>query len=284
MEINNKEIIEITVPGRLPDECRPLDINLHGHLPAQTIRIRRYLPVSEIRGTVRHAFCCHTWCHSIIPRLGNGPPESIFYRLARSLAHCRPDPAGRLQTAVAHSDRCIAQFPSLSLWPMLPTEIKFQIWGYVGLTRHCSVSILAAGEAPRLARYLRRPSSRDIALRRGSRLSVKMITVFGTKYIRDLAISEDCGVDHTVLRENVTAVKYIASSSGICAIKPLGEDWECDWIGEIPRPGHRWYGSIERLERLALDTSDDTISLPLDIRCSYNVSSLHGSANSYHLI
>ncbi|KUJ07345.1 uncharacterized protein LY89DRAFT_537957, partial [Mollisia scopiformis] len=68
----------------------------------------------------------------------------------------------------------------------LPIELRTYIWRYVGLTTPFSAFIIVITETSRLARHLCPPLSRDVILQRGSRLSAKMVSVFGTQYIQNL--------------------------------------------------------------------------------------------------
>lgn len=82
-----------------------------------------------------------------------------------------------------------------------------------------------AHETSRLARSLRRTSSRHIVLERGSRISAQIISVFGTKYIQDLNVNRDSEGN---LVGDINEVKFTSSLRGICAIQLLSIDWKTD--------------------------------------------------------
>jgi hypothetical protein len=139
----------------------------------------------------------------------------------------------------------------------LPAELRNYIWQYTGLLTRYSASILVAGESSRLARKLHYHSDRYITIRRGSRLSAKMVSVFGTEYIQDLIMEQDCEGSNNIIGA-ITDVKYVSSLGGICAIRIGGIDWETDWIGKIPSTGCVWHGIIR-------------VKVPT-LQCDYNVS------------
>jgi hypothetical protein len=74
----------------------------------------------------------------------------------------------------------------------LPAELRTYIWRYIGSMTPYSAFILVADETSRLAHHLHCPSSRRLILERGSHLSTKMISVFGTEYVQDFVIDRDC--------------------------------------------------------------------------------------------
>jgi hypothetical protein len=138
----------------------------------------------------------------------------------------------------------------------LPVEVKVRIWEYVGLGTPYSAFILVAGETSRLARYVESRQTHDLALERGCHILAKTIMVFGTEYIQHLSYNKDLEVTSRVLGD-VLGLQFVTSVSGICAIKLIGVDWETNWLGNIPRIGHFWYGTIQ-----------DPIPY---LRCIYNV-------------
>jgi hypothetical protein len=104
-----------------------------------------------------------------------------------------------------------------------------------------SASILVSGETSRLARSLRCSGCQDISLDKGSYVSVKMITVFGTTYIQDLENQESSRAIPGVVSRLIFAIVV----DGICAIKLVGTDWDTGWLLKIPNTGRIWYGPIQ---------------------------------------
>lgn len=122
----------------------------------------------------------------------------------------------------------------------LPLELRINIWQYTGLQSIYGAS-LVGNETSRLACNLRHPLRCHIALKRGSRISAEMISVFGTEYIQVLNIDNDKG---NILGD-ITEVTYVSSLGGICAIRLHGSGWRSDWIGKIPATTCIWYGRIK---------------------------------------
>lgn len=262
LDAHGEGSIELTEPARLPDIDDDIDVALTGHLQIQTIEISRDPRVSQKRQTDRLAFCFHDWCYSILIWKLEGCPTSVIYKLARTLTPdssiweniCERrhdlDSASRLQMLASHESQPL-------FLSRLPVELRTYIWRYIGLMTPYSAFILVAGEVSRLARHLRYPSSRDIILERGSHLSAKMISVFGTEYIQELVMDRDLERNPGSF-EDTTGVKYITSLVGICAIQPFSIDWESDWIGKIPNAQCIWHGMIR--------------GRASTFQCSYNVS------------
>jgi hypothetical protein len=90
-----------------------------------------------------------------------------------------------------------------------------------------SAFTLVTGETLRLVRELYCSLSRDIILEQGLRLSWQKISVFGTEYLREFIINKDSKGDFK-LPGDTTAVRYIMSIGGICAIRLFGIKWESD--------------------------------------------------------
>ncbi|PVH71249.1 hypothetical protein DL98DRAFT_374538, partial [Cadophora sp. DSE1049] len=68
----------------------------------------------------------------------------------------------------------------------LPVELRNMVWKYVGLKAAFSGTVLVAeGTAP-LLQSLNCSGCQMVSLTQGSRVSVKMLTVFGTPYIQSL--------------------------------------------------------------------------------------------------
>ena len=263
LDLNSEENIELTKVFRLPDVDNDVNVPLAGH--SRTLTISRDLR-SRQRRTDRSGFCFHAWCYSILKWKLEDCHESATFKLARTLT---PEPAIWGNVWERHQDldslrglQLLADTDSQSLLmselyilSRLPAELRTYIWQDIGLITPCSAFILVAGETSRLARNLHCPSTRHIILERESRISAKMISVFGTEYIQELNVDTDNESD---LVGDATEVKYISSLHGICAIQVLGIDWESGLIGKIPNTDYVWHGIIKA-------------SVPI-FRCDYNVS------------
>jgi len=248
LDANCEGSIELTEPARLPDIDDDIDVALTARLRIQTITISRDPRVNQKGRTDRLAFCFHDWCYSILIWKLKGCPTSVIYKLARTLTPDSSiwenilerrhylDSASRLQMLASHESQPL--FIS-----RLPVELRTYIWQYIGLMTPYSAFILVADKVSPLAHYLRYPLSRDIILERGSHLSAKMISIFGTEYIQELVMDRDLE-DNPGSFGHTTEVKYITSLSGICAIQLLSANGESDWIGKIPNAHCIWHGMI----------------------------------------
>lgn len=240
---NDNESIDLTEIFRLPDIDDDIDVSLTGH--PRTLTISRD-PRSSRRRSDRSAFCFHAWCYSILKLKWKECHKLAIFKLARTLT---PDPAlWENACERLHDLDSINRFRVLAnnesqplLLSGLPLELRTYIWRYIGLLTPYSVFCLL-DETARLARNLHCPSIRLITLQRGSRLSAKMISAFGTEYIQDLIMDQDCEGDN--IDGDPTEVKYVSSLGGICAIRVLGIDWETGWIGKIPGVDCVWHGMI----------------------------------------
>ena len=242
LDSTDQETIELTEIFRLPDIDEEINVPLAGL--SRTVTIERDLRASR-RRTDPLAFCFHGWCYEVLQWKTNGCSKSVIFKLARTLmldpaiwvsvSERRQDldSAGMLQLAAA-IDR------SLFL-SKLPPELKSIIWRDTGLATPHSAFVIVAYETSRLARSLRRNSSRCILLEQGSRISAEMISVFGINYLRDLNVNRK---SEGSLVGDITEVKFTSSLFGICAIQLLGNDWKTDWIGNIPNADYAWYGMI----------------------------------------
>lgn len=259
LDANDEDSIELTELARLPDIDSDIDVPLTRHR-TQTITISRDPRASQKWRTDRLAFCFHEWCYSILKWKLKGCHKSIIFKLARTLT---PDPTIWENVCEQQYDldsvsrlQMLARNDSQPLFiSRLPTELRTYIWRYIGLITPYSAYFLVEGETSRLARHLHCPSSHHIILEQGSRLSAKMISVFGTEYIRDWIMDRD---RESNLVRDTTEVKYVSSLGGICAVQLLGIGWETDWIGKIPSAGCIWHGMIR-----------GNVST---FRCGYNVS------------
>ncbi|TAQ90662.1 hypothetical protein B7494_g961 [Chlorociboria aeruginascens] len=228
----------------------------------------------------RLALCVHSWCFSVFRW---GSPEwriSDIYRLLRSVIplpymwegisqvstreYPSLDQVGSLRALLASSDT----YPARSPLPLmkLPPEIRFYIWERVGSLSPYSAFTLVLGEASRLIDHLHSPQSRILALKLGSHLSAKTLSVFGIEYLKELTCDESGSRVHGI----VTEARFVTSLVGICAIKLVGCDWETSWIGKVPTSGTAWYGVIRGpVDCLSFDFND--------LNCAINIS----STNSY---
>jgi hypothetical protein len=210
------------------------------------------------------ALCFHDWCYECLTREIKGctnlsvytitqilPADAPFYKDTYS-APRQLDPAGRLRTLVSHVD-----LQPISIMKKLPTEIRSLIWEYTGFETAASSYTLVAGEAAQLVRAINPADYRDISRKEGPNILVKMISVFGRQYIRDLLVLKV-----------VTRIDFAIHLGGLCAIKIFGVDGDSGWFGYLPETSCVWYG---------------TISGPCsDLYCVFNVSQneyLHNVVN-----
>ena len=225
-----------------------------GDQPPQTVTIIRNGQYYEKQPTDQTAFCFHDWCYKVLQWRVGVCTKSVIYKLVRSLSleytiwenihqgYTQTDNTGNIKTLASNAEHSSSNLQPLSILK-LPAELRKCIWEYVGLPTAYSVFILVAGETTRLARSLNSIKSRTISLRKGCRLSVNMISIFGTEYIQDFENKEASETDSGILGV-VKELRFAASLHGICAIKILGIDWSTDWLGKIPEKGHIWYGVI----------------------------------------
>lgn len=246
LDASGEGSIELTQPASLPSMNDGIDVELTGSLRTQKVTISRDPRADQKHRSDQLAFCFHDWCYSLLTWKLKDCPASLTYKLARTLTpesakweevHERRhdlDSSSRLKILASHE-------PQPLFLSRLPMELRTCIWRYTGLTTPYSAFILVTGETSRLGRYLRSPPSREVIIERGSWLSAKMISVFGTEYIQSLIIDTHF---QGRLRDTI-GVKYITSLGGICAIQLLGPDWESDWIGKIPNTDRIWHGMIK---------------------------------------
>lgn len=148
-------------------------------------------------------------------------------------------------------------------FPELPLELGLCVWEKIGLTPYSSFNIVANGTA-RLVEMLKAPGSRDVVFETGKYLSAKMISSFGTDFIEDIVLSDEC-IDYknsSKILGAVKALKFATSLSGVCALKLFGSGWETEWIGKVPVGSYVWFGMIHG--------KTNTYS------CSFNVSAMSG--------
>ncbi|KAL3417178.1 hypothetical protein PVAG01_11178 [Phlyctema vagabunda] len=239
-DVNREESIELTNVFQLPNVNDDLEVPLPEHLRTVTIsRDQR----SRQPGVERTAFCFHEWCYLFLTRRLAVCSRSVIFRLARALT---PDPTVWEEVCERYRDLDsigvvqVQAGSNSSLLSSLPLELRIHIWQYTRLKSRYG-AFLMGNETSRLARSLRHPLHCQLALKRGSRISAEMISVFGTDYIQVLNI--DCDCKGNILGDT-TEVTYVSSLGGICAIRLYGADWRSDWIGKIPITSCIWYGRI----------------------------------------
>lgn len=238
-DLSREESIELTNAFHLPNVDDEITVPLTG--PLRSITVLRGQQSGRPR-TDQTAFCFHEWCYTVVEGKWKVYNKSVLFKLARSIT---PDPAvweevcERRDLDSTSMLQLLADDTSASI-STLPTELRIEIWQYAGLQTPYG-AFLVCKEISRLARSLCYPLSYCIALRRGSRLSAKMISIFGTEYIRGLNIGND--YQGNILGDT-TEVVYISSLGGICAIRLQGPGWESHWIGKKPATNCTWYGRI----------------------------------------
>ena len=248
LDINGEGNIELTEPARLPDINDDIDVALTGRPQNQAITISRDPQVYQKHRNHRLAFCFHDWCYTVLIWKLKGCPNSVIYKLARTLTPDSTiweniwewrhdlDSESRLQIIARHESQPL-------FMPRLPMELRIYIWQYVGLMSPYSAFILVISEACRLARHLRPPSSCKLILKRKSYSPAKMVSVFGTEYMRELAIDRYLESNLQSFGD-IIGLKYISSLGGICAIQLLSINGKSDWIGKIPNGHCIWHGII----------------------------------------
>ena len=207
------------------------------------------IPHQQIRRRRRNqtAFCFHDWCYKILIRNTKGCTETLIYKFVRALDidislygnafanGDQLDPRGRLQALASHLNP--QPFSSMI---KLPAEVRCFIWEYAGLATAYSSAILVAGESARLIRALNGPRNRDIFLEKAS-LSVKMVSIFGRRYIQDLCTNSE---GNYAIPGTVAGLNFAIHHGGLCAIKVFGKDWDSGWLGQLPQTSSVWYGTI----------------------------------------
>ena len=267
LDSNGKTEIELTDVSTLNWEDEELIVSLTGDAPAQKVAIERLcdreIPIDNL------AFCFHAWCYStLIWRLTHFT-KSDLYKLVRSIEKSpfwhriveengKLDSEASLQALLANPYCTTPDLQPLFL-SRLPAELKSYIWGFIPSRTAYSAFLLVAGEVSRLACHFRGSTDWIIGFDEGSRLSTKMITIFGTEYIQHLFEEPDDRESESSLEilGVVNGLKFITEFNGVCALKLLGHEWESDWIGRIPTTGRLWYGIIQGILQ--------------GIRCHYNV-------------
>lgn len=202
------------------------------------------------------AYVVHSWCYDVLVWKVGIKDLQVVYELVESLSHeSSPwetmgigegwlDAPSRIKTLIGDmndedSSKVLPGFLS-----QLPTELRAQIWGFVG-TRSAYSSFLLVGEVTsRLIPLLRRglPPTGRLFLTKGSFISTQHVNIFGTSYLRE--VTNEILKDAVQIQEEVTSIKIIASLPGICAMKLIGSSWESDWIGQQPVAGQIWHGTL----------------------------------------
>ena len=258
LDPNDENTIEITGFASLSNVQDHIQDHIHVPLTGlqrnPSITITRYQQNFRRRLADPTAFCFHNWCYEILRRRARSCTKSEIYKLARTLSldsvawengyrdYCQSGSIS-IQTLANLADNSLVTFHLLPKLLKLPVELRNSIWECISIKSAFSASILVAEETSRLARFLRSPGFRSVSLRRGSHVSLTMITVFGTTYIQDL----DNGKNSKAIPGVVTHVSFAMALGGICAIKLFGSDWEIGWLGKISNTGCIWYGIIQNM-------------------------------------
>jgi hypothetical protein len=259
---SDKDVVRITNPSRFPSDYNSeVDVTFSDGQPSKSITIHSWN--RRTRESQATAFCFHDFCYSYIIKV-KGCTNSKIYQLARTLLQDSVAPedvySGRaLESKIRNTFAKLAESNpfSMALFPMqrLPIEIRRIIWEYVDLRTAASAFTLVTGETLRLAKSLNWPDGREISLDPGSQISLKMISVFGTSYIK--------AFEHGDITSTITGVvdrlSFVMALGGICAIKLFGTGWDSGWLGKIPVTGPVWYGTIPEIDS--------------GLTCSFNVCS-----------
>ncbi|KAJ8067102.1 hypothetical protein OCU04_004477 [Sclerotinia nivalis] len=199
------------------------------------------------------ASCFHDWCYSIFTWEFGHDNLELLYQMGTSLqpASAWQMPAemkGPLYPQVncdnllSGVDSKTAMFQPLQI-AKLPPEIRCRIWNFVGPTSAYSAFMILIGETSTLARQMRAPAVRELAIKPGYYLEPSIINMYGTQYIQALVTQKDSSLGVKVVG-TVTKIQVVSSVHGVCSIRLLGRNWESKWLGTIPRMGPRWYGEI----------------------------------------
>jgi len=250
LEPNDESTVEITRTANLSDICdREIDIRLTGQRSNQSITIYHFQ--RRFRSTTTHptAYCFHAWCYEILAQKVERCTESEIYKLSQILSldsviwesrhlhrqQIEPTSIGTLREL---ADR----HQPLDKLLRLPVELRNMVWKHIGLKAAFSATVLVAEETTRLLYALNCPDCRTISLTPGSRISVKMMTVFGTSYIQSLA-EGDCS---EIIPGVIIYLKFAMVYGGICAVQLYGSGWKTSWLGVLPKSGCTWYGYIRK--------------------------------------
>ncbi|KAH9222306.1 hypothetical protein DL95DRAFT_171971 [Leptodontidium sp. 2 PMI_412] len=250
LELNDENTIEITSTANLSDiEDRQIDVRLTGHRQNQSITICHYQEGFRAKKSRPAAYCFHAWCYEILIQKVGRCKESEIYKLTQILSLgavlWESEHLYRRQIELTSNEtlRMLADsHQPLHKLLRLPAELRNVVWKYVGLKSAFSSTVLVAEETKRLLHALNSSGCQTVSLTQGSRISVKMLTVFGTSYIQSLA---DGGCPE-VIPGVVIYLKFAMVDGGICAVKLYGSDWNTGWLGSLPNSGRTWYGYIRR--------------------------------------
>jgi hypothetical protein len=197
LDLNHKESIELTSCFHLPGVDDDLDVPLSGHL--RTVTISRDQRSSQPKDD-RTAFCFYEWCYLYLNRKLAVCNKFVIFELARTIT---PDPTVWEEVCERRRNldsmsivQMLAGYSS-PLLSSLPLELRINIWQHTELQSKCG-AFLVANKTSRLARHLRPPLPCYIALKRGSRISAEMISVFGTEYIQVLKVDDATAGDSKV--------------------------------------------------------------------------------------
>jgi hypothetical protein len=249
-EPNDESTIEITRTANLSDiHDQQIDVRLTGHRPNQSITIYDYKRRLRTKTTHPIAYCFHSWCYEILIQKVEHCTESEVYKLSQILSldsvlwESRLRHRQQIEPTSNETLRKLADsHQPLDKLLRLPVELRNMVWKHIDLEAAFSATVLVAEGTSRLLHPLNSPGCQTISLTQGSRISVKMLTVFGTSYIQSLA-EGDCP---EVIPGVIIYLKFAMVYGGICAIRLYGSDWKTSWLGVLPKSGRIWYGCIRR--------------------------------------
>ncbi|CZT42360.1 uncharacterized protein RSE6_02229 [Rhynchosporium secalis] len=195
LEPNNEDTIAITKIANLSDIYdQQIDVGLTDNRQNQSITICHYEQRFYVNRTHPTAYCFHAWCYEILIQKAERCTESKIYKLSQLLSlgsevwenrHLHRQQTENTSAEVLRElgDR----HQPVSKLLRLPAELRNMVWNYIGLEAAFSANVLVAEETTRLLCALNCSSYQTVSLTQGSRISIKMLTVFGTPYIQSLA-------------------------------------------------------------------------------------------------
>ncbi|KAK0111101.1 hypothetical protein ONS95_001479 [Cadophora gregata] len=252
LEPNDENTIEITRPASLSDidldsDDQQIEVRLTGDSQTQSVDICHYQRNFYRRMTYPTAYCFHDWCYETLIQKVERCTEPEIYKLSQILSldsvvwESRHLYRQQIEDTSSETLRRLADsYQPLHKLLHLPVELRDMVWNYIGLKTPFSASVLVSEETTRLLHALKRSSCQTVSLTQGARISVRMLTVFGTPYIQSLT---DGGCPE-IIPGVVTYLKFAMVNGGICAVKLYGSDWNTSWLGVLPNWGCTWYGCI----------------------------------------
>jgi hypothetical protein len=217
------------------------------------VRPKNYINFDE------NAYCFHEWCYSTLVWKLGGCSNSLLYKLVKCVDDASHWSGGKtdedefqadasLQNLIASRNPTFPKLQPLFL-SRLPLELRSLIWRYVSTTAAYSAFILIAGEMAELARHILSgtPTSYDLYLKEGLRLSATMVSVFGKEFIQSISAdgSPEAGVE---IPGGMIEINFVRSFGGICALRFVGiygeTIGESRWLGKIPTAGCNWHGEM----------------------------------------